>query len=596
MVDVDSVIINELGLLAPLGGFEGADWGEVVRRARTIPGTASSQRKRRLAAGVVFAALVVVAVAVSPLGAAIGRGFGDWLSGHPGAPASRTARNAFAAATHSWYGFPRHAALRSLIVHSEGGLTAKLYGFRTSDALCLRLVVSGSASGVDLACAPLSELRARKQPALVLSSDFGVGVTKPVDDGPLVVSPPQAAITIGIVADGVRRVEIGSSNGTTSQATVQADSFLSIALRPSPELRVTHVWATRNGKRTAIPFEPATTPLHALFPVGRTRKPAGPSKVDRLLRSGAISWFARREPRGKPLSASFAHLGLVAASPKVIFARVVAPDPQAPGQVVISLLPAGRRFYGGRLPNNNEVCAELVGGVYSAGRSGGGGCWPAGRLFSTGPFTESVTQGRNNQYVTIVGLASDDVARLRLYVATGEYVPVPLRDNAYIAEASLAKYPLRLVAYDREGRVIGTRILQGNAGGPAAAAPAQGAAWHTVIRNAGGTLMTAPSSTGSVCFAVHFKDGGAMIGCPPPLPPRSIAFGSMGGRQALAVSGRTGADVTQVVIRFRDGTSTQLQPVGGYILARFQGKQVRDLLSVTGLDRNGKTLTTERFR
>jgi hypothetical protein len=207
-----------------------------------------------------------------------------------------------------------------------------------------------------------------------------------------------------------------------------------------------------------------------------------------------------------------------------------------------------------------------------------------------------VTQGSNNQYVTIVGLASDDVARLRLYLATGEYVPVPLRDNAYIAEASLAKYPLRLVAYDREGRVIGARTLRGDAGGPAAAAPAQGAAWHTVIRNAGGTLMTAPSSTGGVCFAVRFKAAGSMIGCPPPLPPRSITLGSMGGRQGLGVSGRTGAAVAQVVIRFRDGTSTRLRPVSGYILAHFSGKHVRDVLSFAGLDRNGKTLTTQRFR
>jgi hypothetical protein len=33
------------------------------------------------------------------------------------------------------------------------------------------------------------------------------------------------------------------------------------------------------------------------------------------------------------------------------------------------------------------------------------------------------------------GLVSDDVARLDLFLATGERVAVPLKDNAYVVEA-----------------------------------------------------------------------------------------------------------------------------------------------------------------
>lgn len=602
MVDADAVILNELGRLAPLGGFEGADWADVLRRAN-VDVRVAPRRRRRLVVAVAFA-LLVVAVAVSPLGAAIGREFGnfsDWVTGHPGSPASSSAKSAFARETRSWFGFPTHTSLRRLIVSKQAGMTSELNGFRSADALCLRLVVSGSASAGDLACAPLQALRARTQPALVLASDYGVGRGGKTLDGPLTVFLPKAAVTFGVVADGVKSVIVGRSDGTVAHASVSGDAFLSVVLNPVPELRVTHVWAVAGGKRVAIPFVPAPSPLRPFPLQSAHRQPSGPSRVQRQLHTGSIGWFARRELRGQPVPPALGRLHLIAAGAKVVFARMVAPEPGAPERVVISLLPAGHRFFGGRLNNNNQVCAEVVGGVYSAGGSGGGGCWPAGRLFSTGPFTESVTQGQN-QYATIAGIASDDVARMRLYLSSGAYVPVPLADNAYIAHASLADYPLRLVAYDNQDRVIGTTALWGNTRVPLhIGAPAQVAVWRTVISNRAGAVMTAPSASGGVCFGVRYGpnkygNSGASVDCSGRPSPRSMQMSASVEKGGLAIAGQTGSAISRVIVKLEDGTKIAITPMHGYVLAWLPSQAIRGVVSVTGVDAQGRSVTNERWR
>src|SRR5258708_8383783 len=124
--------------------------------------------------------------------------------------------------------------------------------------------------------------------------------------------------------------------------------------------------------------------------------------------------------------------------------------------MVVGVRPGGGAYFGGRFRNKLQVCAEVVGGRLA----GGGGCWPAGRLFSTAPFSLGVLTQPGGQTVTIAGLASDDVDKLTLYLATAKSVRVPLHDNGYLTSAVKADYPLRLVARDTEGRVIGVKTLQ----------------------------------------------------------------------------------------------------------------------------------------
>src|SRR5207247_7704758 len=97
-------------------------------------------------------------------------------------------------------------------------------GFRSAGSLCRRLRVRGPAAGSQLSCAPLTELRRRPAPALVLSVDRGYGPGRLVDLGPMKVDRPLAAVTIGIVADGVSAVEV-EHDGRKRRAVVSGAPF-----------------------------------------------------------------------------------------------------------------------------------------------------------------------------------------------------------------------------------------------------------------------------------------------------------------------------------------------------------------------------------
>src|SRR6266511_492593 len=64
-----------------------------------------------------------------------------------------------------------------------------------------------------------------------------------------------------------------------------------------------------------------------------------------------------------------------------------------------------------------------------------------------------------DQYTPLGGVASDDVARMQLFLGSGEAQPIPLRDNAWLTRAARADYPIRVVAYDREDRIIGIQTM-----------------------------------------------------------------------------------------------------------------------------------------
>jgi hypothetical protein len=267
-----------------------ADWRDVERRAGVSRG-----RRRTVLVLALGAAVTLVAVAFA-------RSFGDfsaWLTGQPGKPASRVEQRAFERETRSWVGFPRSTELRRLIRTQSGGSTFTLYGFRSGSSLCLRVVARGPAAGQMLSCAPLSELRARVQPALVMSADYGFGLDKPrrVGIGPDVFMVARAAVTIGIVADGVAQVDLASDTGRRRRAVVRANAFLSVVDRPAVGVRTAHVWAVgSDGKRIAIPFAQTSFGPWGIT-VLRVPKPRGPATVERTVRGGAIRWLARRQPR-----------------------------------------------------------------------------------------------------------------------------------------------------------------------------------------------------------------------------------------------------------------------------------------------------------
>ena len=150
-----------------------------VRARLAPPGSSAAAGALALAAAIAIA----VACVATPLGAAIGRsfdGFSNWITGSPGTPASPQAQQAFEEANaRSWSAFPPGTQLRQLIQTQLAGSTFTLYGFRSGDTLCLRLVAAGPIAGANESCAPLQALQSTAEPALVVASDEPFGMPRP---------------------------------------------------------------------------------------------------------------------------------------------------------------------------------------------------------------------------------------------------------------------------------------------------------------------------------------------------------------------------------------------------------------------------------
>jgi hypothetical protein len=82
--------------------------------------------------------------------------------------------------------------------------------------------------------------------------------------------------------------------------------------------------------------------------------------------------------------------------------------------------------------------------------------------------------GGSGAFVTIGGVASDDVARLEVLLSDRQTAAVPLVDNAFVVDVPRANLPARLVAYDDADRVIGVSDPWADFG--AGSSPAKGRA------------------------------------------------------------------------------------------------------------------------
>jgi len=137
------------------------------------------------------------------------------------------------------------------------------------------------------------------------------------------------------------------------------------------------------------------------------------------------------------------------------YARVLTPDPGGNRQVALAILDVPK----GREPTWSPLHGEVLCNLGFGGGLGGGGCSPLADYFSRGPFTYGTSGSGGEQYTFVTGIASDDVDRMGLYLATGERVAVALTDNVFVAEVARTRFPARLVAYDRQGRVIGVENM-----------------------------------------------------------------------------------------------------------------------------------------
>jgi hypothetical protein len=587
MTSVDPRIAEQLDRFVPETAVVG-EWETIISVAKR------RSRRRRLVHVVTVGA--VIALGVSPVGGAIAGRVGDfssWLRGQPGTPASTSDQQAFDRANdRSWAGFPQGTKLRSLIRAEVGGHEYELFGFRSGNSLCLRIVGRGLNGGPALSCAPVTALRRAAAPVLVVQADHALGEPTEVPAGSAYAAP-QAQATFGLVADGVEGVDLSADDGDHA-AIVASNAFFYVDDKPKVGTRVREVFAIdSSGHKAAVPFQSApfgewdtATPAHD--------SPTGPSTVERTIDGGTIGWLTRREDRGEepPKDAPYLRAG---PGRGFEFARLITPDADSQMRILVGV---GTTPFGPRPAEKDLLCGFLV-----SGGGAGGGCNPLKAMFSggRGPFTlgESIEEG-GDQYATLSGLASDDVARMQLFLATGETQPIPLRDNAWLVQAARADYPVRIAAYDRDDRIIGIQTMEGD--GHTSKPVGE---WRTVLsvpdeKGRMGEVRVARSSDGGRCSEIRLPGGGGGSGCPPKASLAHMPKLSMGINTSVDgawVSGEVTDAIASVDVVLTNGKVINVETSEGFVLYPLGIDTTVEnpgLLKIVGRDASGHQIAVFR--
>jgi hypothetical protein len=324
------------------------------------------------------------------------------------------------------------------------------------------------------------------------------------------------------------------------------------------------------------------------FQVAENGEPGGPLMPQRWVARTTIGWLERRELRGESVEQG-APERADGIAPLQVFARVLRPDPNSFARVHVALVdwPTPRRL---------AVCWKVLPPNTTA-RSFS--CLPFDGLFEPANVVRAVL-GTNagDQYATVAGLAGDVVDRIELFLATGERLAVPFRDNAFNVEVARTKLPARVVGYDRGGAVVATQKLGEPAG------PRQAGKERVLLtvkgRDATAVLRVAPSTDGSRCWRVSYSDGAESGGCPPKnrQPILDVAPDLAGRDIFLAMPVR--ADVGRVVIDWflRDeGRSgeVKLRPVDGFVIHPLKTDSRQVSLVISALAQDGHPLTSRRI-
>ena len=526
-----------------------------------------------------LAVLAVVLAAGGALAATLG-GFGAWLSGEPGKPASFSAQQAFDQALRApWIGLPTRPQLRRLLGAEVGGHRYTLYGFRSGDAICLRLGGEWRLT----ACVARSELERSHDLVIPVKANASLGHGRPPST-PGGRTVPEVIVGFGFVAAGVSDVRVGSDHRQIS-AILGNGAFLDVLDHPARGEWMRTIAATGAGggkqRLSLLVMVSGQPPVTGHLPA------KGPLTVEREVTGGTIGWFAHREPRGAALDPKLrSRLSTVPPLFRIgRFARLIAPDPNDILRVVVAE----------HAGHPDEVCSFSVtlGGE-------GGGCRSLSQLFTLGPLVLTWGfSGGGQQFWTVEGLASDDVSRVEAFLATGERRWLALHDNVVFGRIAAVKLPARIVAYDGQGRIIGITKIEGLARSKSRPVVST---FRTLIRvhqvtGPDALLRVARSTSGGRCFEVSTGDAVIAAGCyASRWRGAPIQLGLQGHGRRWLLDGRVRPDVVALELRYQDGEMATVKPVGGHALLAVPASHTVDghrLTLVIGRDAAGRIVDKE---
>ena len=538
MIDVEPLIRAELERLVPASMTRG-DWDDVVRRSGVRP------RLARRPLVLAFAALVAVLAAAAAVATSLG-GFDRWLAGSPGKPAPRAEQQRFEAANgRSWAAFPRGTKLRELLRTRAGGRSFVLYGFRSGNTVCLRLRGESRREQAQ-ECAPVSTLTRISSPVLVVVADRTFSDQR---------NRPSAQVSFGIAADGVSRVDIDATDGR-HHAVLGGNAYLFVQDEPNTGNRVLGISAVGpTGARSRLAFVGPQNP----FGRASTRRPPGPTKVEARIANPRIGWHLRGERRGGPRG-------------------LVKPDPLSDTLVGLE----------------GEYCLVTVIGGTDESRS----CSPGRSFFGLGPLNVTMTGG-GSEFVGIHGAVADGVRRVTIFMVDGTRQPTAMRHNLFTALVPAALLPVRIVAYDVRGRVVGIVAPPGFSRLVPEAVRRLTPRFR--VRGPNGTvaiLHVGPRVDGHHCWRVDFGTGQSPGACVPPFhggPKIAVDVVQPAGRDLFIIG-----SVHEVVSRVRVEFSREVlivRPVGGHFVVAVPSRELgfgRQTAVVRGIDRQGHRVQRQR--
>jgi hypothetical protein len=523
MIDVEPLIVKELDRLVALPSGNRADWNDVARRAGVRP---VARRRLVLALAAAFTVVAAAAALATGLG-----GFDRWLSGTPGKPAPASEQRRFEAANgRSWASFPRDTRLRELIRTRVDGRSYVLYGFRSGNSLCLRLDGSSPRERAR-ECAPASTLTRISSPVLVVVAD------RTFYDR---ANRPSAEVSFGIAADGVGRVDVDATDGR-HRAFLGGNAYLFVENEPNTGnrvLRISSVGST--GRRSSVAF---VGPRWPSAPV-TGRRARGPTKLEARIAQPRIGWHLRGERRGGPRG-------------------LVKPDPLSDTLVGLS----------------GEYCLLTV----TSGANEARACSAGRSFFGRGPMNVLMT-GTGSEFIGVHGAAADGVRRVTIFLADGTRQSTAMRHNLFTALVPLAQFPIRIVAYDARGRVVGIETTAARIPGPPVPNAARRLTPRLRVRGpngAVGVLRVGPRVHGYRCWRVDFDTGPSPGGCVAPIsggPKMEIDVVQPAGRDLFIVGEADdlrAPRVTRIEIRFEDGDIVRARLAAGHFLLAVPSAHVR---------------------